>query len=179
VSRLVRGDKYKPWEWEVDGELWLIFDRAVIELGDKLAIPPSAAQAQLHKLCAGGEVRAIGSNDPDDPDGEGGHIPPSQWSEGDLPRQEVLVSNIDFYNWLNRQLTQSIAGGKQSRIVRLLVEMYPTGVPNRADCPREGLKATLLERDPTLTPLDLKTLKTAIDAYNRALGNARNTSVSD
>jgi hypothetical protein len=57
--------------------------------------------------------------------------------------------------------------------------MFPAGVPNRADCPRWPLRATLLKRDASLKPLDLKTLKTAIDAFNRQLGNARNTSVSD
>jgi hypothetical protein len=144
--------------------MWLIFDRAVIELGDKLGILHSAAEAQLHKLCAGGEVRAVGTDDPDE---RPQPIPPSQWSDDDLPRFEVLVSNIDFYDWLKRQPTQPTAGGKQSRIARLLGEMYPTGVPNRADCPREGLRATLLDRDPSLVPLDLKTLKVAIDAYNR------------
>jgi hypothetical protein len=57
--------------------------------------------------------------------------------------------------------------------------MFPAGVPHRADCPRERLKADLIRRDHSLKPLDLKTLKTAIEIYNRQLGNARNTSVSD
>jgi hypothetical protein len=83
-----------------------------------------------------------------------------------------MVSNIDFYNWLDQH--QPVSGGKQSRIARLLAELFPTGVPHRGDCPREPLKAQLIARDPSLNPLDLKTLKTAIDAYNRQLGNARN-----
>src|SRR6516162_3534428 len=37
--------------------------------------------------------------------------------------------------------TQPTAGGKQSRLVRLLGEMFPEGVPNRADYPREPLRA--------------------------------------
>jgi hypothetical protein len=165
-----RGDINGPWEWEFYGERWFQFDKAANELGDKLAIPPSAAETKLHQLCASGEIRAVGTNDPDltsEP------IPPSQWPEDDLPRMEVLVSNADFYKWLNRQ--QPIAGGKQSRIARLLAELFPTGVPHRGDCPREQLKAELLKRDPSLAPLDLKTLKTAIDTHNnRQLGNARN-----
>jgi hypothetical protein len=90
------------------------------------------------------------------------------------------VSGDDFHYWLNQQQpSQPAAGGKQSRLHRLLVELFPNGVPNRADCPREPLRAELLKRDPSLQPLDLKTLKTAIDTLNAQLGNARNTSVSD
>jgi len=153
------------------------FDRAAHELADKLAIPPSAAQAQLRKRCASGEIRAIGTDNPSEEPAT--PIPPSEWPNDDLPRPDVSVSNIDFYNWLNRQPTHPSAGGKQSRLVRQLAEMFPAGVPNRADCPREPLKAELLKRDPSLKPLDLKTLKTAIETCNRVVGNARNTSVSD
>jgi hypothetical protein len=173
----LRGDIDGPWEHDIY-ERWLEFKRAIVELGDKLSIPPSAAEAKLHKLCASGEVRAIGTDDRDNEMPEA--IPPSQWADDEMPRQDVLVSNLDFYNWLERQLPQPTAGGKQSRIIRLLAEMFPTGVPNRGDRPREQLKAELVKRDPSLKPLDLKTLKTAIEFYNRlALGNARNTSVSD
>ncbi len=184
----LRGDNRGSWEEHLYGELWLYFNRAIIELGDKLAIPPGAAQAQLHKLCASGKIRAVGTDgDPLHPlDGEmPTPIPPSEWGsvDDDLPRQEVLVSNIDFYNWLESQsIPSAVAGGKQSRIARLLAELFPAGVPNRGDCPREPLRAALLKRDPSLEPLDLETLKTAIDVYNRQvgqLGNTRNASVSD
>jgi hypothetical protein len=167
-----RGDNFEPYEWDFYGERWLYFNRAAIELGDKLAIPPSAAEAQLRKLCASGVIRAVGTNDPDErPE----PIPPSEWPDDDLPRHQVLVSNLDFYNWLNRQAQPSTAGGKQSRIIRLLKEMFPKGVPSRDDCPRQPLTAALIKRDPSLSPLDPKTLKTAIDFYNRhreTLGNA-------
>ena len=171
-----RGDFHGPWEHDLYGERWFDFDRAANELADRLAIPPSAAQAQLRKLCAMGEVRTVGTDDAAE---EPKPIPPSEWAGADLPRYEVLVSNIDFYVWLSRQPSQPTAGGKQSRLVRLLAEMFPAGVPNRADCPREPLKAELLKRDPSLKPLDLKTLKTAIETCNRVVGNARNASVSD
>jgi hypothetical protein len=177
-GRIMRGDEHGCWEHDKYGERWLIFDRATVELGDKLALPPSAAQAQLYKLCASGQVRAIGTDEDNPYEDTLEPIPPSQWADGDRPMKDVLVSNIDFYSWLGRQLSPA-AGGKQSRIIRLLGELFPTGVPNRADCPREPLKAKLLKRDPSLEPLDLKTLKTAIDTYNRQQGNARNTSVSD
>jgi hypothetical protein len=172
----LRGDIHGPWEHDLYGERWLEIDRAVIELADKFAISPNAAEAQLHKLCASGEIRAVGTDNPNEERAK--PIPPSEWRDDDLPVRDILVSNIDFYNWLNRQPTHP-AGGKQSRIVKLLSEMFPTGVPNRADCPREPLRASLLKRDPSLKPLDLKTLKSAIDAFNRQLGNARNASVSD
>jgi hypothetical protein len=169
----LRGDVHGPWEHEHYGEIWLDLERAVIELADKLAIPPNAAQVQLRKLCASGEIRAIGTDGNEQPK----LIAPSLWRDEHEPAI-VSVSNIDFYNWLRRQPTQPTAGGKQSRLVRLLAEMFPAGVPNRADCPRQPLTAELIKRDPSLKPLDPKTLKTAIETYNQ-LGNARNTSVSD
>jgi hypothetical protein len=173
-----RGDIDGPWEWVLYGEKWLKFDRAIIELGDKLAIPPSVAEAKLHKLCASGGIRAVGTDEPDELKPQ--PIPPSEWpiEHDGWPRMDVLVSNIDFYNWLNQQISPA-AGGKQSRIIRLLAEMFPTGVPNRAERPRQPLIAELVKRDPSLKPLDFKTLKTAIEACNRQLGNTRNTGVSD
>jgi hypothetical protein len=158
-----------------DGEEWVEFQWAANKIGDKLAIPPGPAQAQLRKLCASSEIKALTFVDYDEPE----PIPPSWWRDEDInASSHVAVSATDLRSWLSQQSAPA-AGGKQSRITRLLADMYPTGVPNRADCPREPLKAALLERDPSLTPLDLKTLKTAIETYNRQQGNARNTSVSD
>jgi hypothetical protein len=95
---------------------------------------------------------------------------------GDAP-VGVLVNGDDFWHWLfqqptpvGQQFTPPSAGGKQSRIIRLLADLHPTGVPDRGDCPREQLKANLLARDPSLNPLDPKTLRNAIDAYNRQVG---------
>ena len=163
-----------------DREEWVYFHWAASEISDKLAIPSRSAKAHLRKLCASGEIRAISSAESDlleEPE----PIPPSRWRDEDIAaswRLLIAVSRNDLRNWLSHQST-SAAGGKQSRITRLLAEMYPRGVPTRADCPREGLRATLVRRDPSLKPLDLKTLKTAIDAFNRQLGNTRNESVSD
>jgi hypothetical protein len=163
-----------------DGEEWVYFHWAANEISDKLAIPSRAAKAHLRKLCASGEIKTISSDESDlleEPE----HIPPSRWRDEDIAaswRLLVAVSRSDLRNWLSRQST-SAAGGKQSRITRLLAEMYSRGVPNRGDCPREGLRASLLKRDPSLRPLNLKTLKIAIETFNRQLGNARNASVSD
>jgi hypothetical protein len=164
-----------------DDEEWVHFHWAANEIGNKLAIPRRSAQAHLRKLCASGEIRAISSDERDflekpEP------IPPSRWRDEDIAAAWgllVAVSGNDLRNWLSHQSATPTAGGKQSRLIRLLAEMFPAGVPNRADCPREPLKAELLKRDPSLKPLDLKTLKTAIETCNRVVGNARNASVSD
>jgi hypothetical protein len=169
-------------------EDWLPFHSAVREIKRCLRMSPGAAQAKLRELCASGSVRS--QKEPysfvaRQPQGEGPPvlIEPSEWRQREIDlmtdsdgcKYWVDVSKTDLEHWLS----QPTSGGKQSRVSRLLAEMFPDGVPNRADCPREPLKAELVKRDPSLKPLDLKTLKTAIDTYNRQLGNARNTSVSD
>src|SRR5262249_49516652 len=60
--------------------------------------------------------------------------------------------------------------GKQPRIRALLAEMFPNGVPDPAPCPPKALKPDLLKRDPSLSPLDEATLKSAIEAHNSSLG---------
>jgi hypothetical protein len=48
--------------------------------------------------------------------------------------------------------------------------MFPNQrVPEPADYPRKALKADLLQRDRTLSPLDEETLKSTIDEYNRSI----------
>jgi hypothetical protein len=134
--KIFMGDINGPWEYDFFGEMWLTSNRAIIVLGDSLALPPSGARAQLHKLCASGEVRAIGCDDPELEQPQ--PIPPSHWPEdGDQPMMDVLVSEIDLVGWIERQPIQP-TGGKQSRLARLLAELFPAGVPPRADCPREG-----------------------------------------
>lgn len=174
---------------------WLPFHSAVREIKRSLRMSQGAAQAKLRELCASGWVRSQKepySFDGLQPQGEGPPvlIEPSEWRQREIDLMTdsdgcnywVNVSKTDLEHWLNQQTTQPTAGGKQSRIIRLLAVMYPAGVPNRGDCPRQPLTAELVERDPSLKPLDLKTLKTAIEFYNRhceTLGNAGNTNVSD
>jgi hypothetical protein len=174
-------------------EDWLSFYEAVRQFERSLGMSTGAAQAKLRELCASGTVRS--QKEPyllvaRQPQGEGPpvYIEPSEWRQREIDvmtdsdgcKYWVDVSKIDLEYWLNQQLTQSTAGGKQPRIIRQLKEMFPAGVPNRADYPRQPLTAELIKRDPSLAPLDPKTLKTAIEAYNRQQqGNARNTSVSD
>lgn len=40
-------------------------------------------------------------------------------------------------------------------IIEHLIQLFPEGVPDRAHCPREPLKADLLKRDKRLQPLGL------------------------
>ena len=86
----------------------------------------------------------------------------------------IAVSTDDLAYWLDKQTepkpTQG-AFGKVPLIIDQLRQLYPEGVPDRAHCPREPLKADLLKRDKRLSPLDLKTLRSAIDQYNAELGN--------
>jgi hypothetical protein len=158
--KVVRGDHKGPWEHAFYSEKWLIFDRAILEFADKLAIPPSAAEAQLHKLCASGVIRSIGGDPHTDEQPK--PIPPSQWHYEDY--LEVMVSNIDFCTWLNRQPAEPKPKvGKVPLIMEHLKEMFPNGVPDPAHCPRKQLRADLLAKDKRLDPLDDATLKRAID----------------
>jgi hypothetical protein len=152
-------------------ETWVHFYWAANQIGDKLAIASAPAQARLRKLCASGVIRAVISDGLEEPE----RIPASQWRSEDVDLtitgdRLIAVSESDLRDWLDQQST---AGGKQSRIIRLLAGLYPTGVPNRGAAPREPMRAALLKLDPSLEPLDLKTLKTAIDSFNRQLGNTR------
>jgi hypothetical protein len=82
---------------------------------------------------------------------------PDETVKGPAVWEADLMRLLDPKNW----------GGKQSRIRKLLGEMFQNKrVPDRSDCPRNALKADLLKRDPSLKPLNLTTLKTAIDTYN-------------
>jgi hypothetical protein len=59
--------------------------------------------------------------------------------------------------------------GKKPRIRQYLIEHYPKGVRDPAHCPRKALQKVLIEWDPNLFPLNLGTLKKAIDAHNANL----------
>jgi hypothetical protein len=135
--------------------IWLSFPLAAREIERRLGVTWGAAQKTLIEACQSGEIETLSNYSGQGPD----------------------VFDVDFYQWLNSRLNQP-AGGKQSRILRLLAKMFPTGVPSRDVRPREGLRAELLRRDPTLEPPTLKTLQKAIVAHNRQLGNASIPSVS-
>jgi hypothetical protein len=138
-----------------DTGIWFGFQLAAEEVERRLGLTWGAAQKTLLELCESGAVR---------------------WQP--VSHGYPNISSNDLRRCLQEKLTRK-TGGKQPRIIALLRTMFPHGVPDRADRPREPLRATLVERDPSLHPLDFRTLKTAIELYNRQLGNARNTSVAD
>jgi hypothetical protein len=176
------------FEW--NDEHWGDFYMAADNIAATLDISVGLAQAKLRHLCATGEVRALEADDvgeePDFPT----RIPPSRWLTEDVDfigsvgfedhssLTSVVVSEDDLRYWLDRQQPEPPAspqpdrGGKQSRIQRVLAELYPNGVPGLGDCPRQRLTAELIKRDPTLgSSLSLATVRTAINTYNRRLAN--------
>jgi hypothetical protein len=70
---------------DFNGVEWLYFHWAADIIGDTLAIPPSAAQAHLRKLCASGEVRAVVGYGDEIPE----HVEPSRWREVDVDLSPV------------------------------------------------------------------------------------------
>jgi hypothetical protein len=177
-------------EW--NDEHWSDFYMAADSIASMLDISVGLAQVKLRQLCATGEVRAL---EADDVDGDEGsdyptRIPPSRWRTEDVdfigqagPDDRpaftgVVVSDDDLRYWLDRQQPEPPAspqpdrGGKQSRIHRVLAELYPDGVPGLGDCPRQRLTAELIKRDTSLgSSLSPATVRTAIATYNRQLAN--------
>ena len=145
------------------GEEWIDFYKASETLCERLSLSRGEAERTLRGLCAGGTVRtlrAVYEVDGSAPVEPLEIIKPSEW----------LHDEVDLNHWLAKQQPERPkAVGKQPRIIRLLAQMWPNGVPDPADCPRKALKADLLKRDPGLKPLDEHTLKSAIEAYNADL----------
>ena len=117
------------------------------------------------------EVRPI---DPDDPEYGFTSIVEDGGPVG------VMVNAEDFRYWLSKQPAAPPGKspprhGKVPLIIDYLKEMFPGKlVPDPAFCSRKKLKADLLEKDQErLFPLDVKTLKDAVDQYNLLIGNER------
>jgi len=86
------------------------------------------------------------------------------WANGKRIWQEgPSIGRDDLARWLEAKRSP---GGKQARIIAALTKRCPDGVPDRAECPRERLKADLLALDRSIAPLNLKTLQKAIEAFN-------------
>lgn len=161
------------------GEEWIDFYKASETLCERLSLSRGEAERTLRGLCAGGTVRtlrAVYEVDGSAPVEPLEIIKPSEWlhDEVDLSADDqttaIEVCEDDLNHWLAKQQPERPkAVGKQPRIIRLLAQMWPNGVPDPADCPRKALKADLLKRDPGLKPLDEHTLKSAIEAYNADL----------
>jgi hypothetical protein len=86
IVSIARRQAMKP-ELKQGVGIWLSFQLAAEEVERRLGLSWGAAQKTLIEACENEEVRTRGSD----------------------------VFDIDFWQWLNRQLTQS-AGGKQSRM---------------------------------------------------------------
>jgi len=119
---------------------WVRMSVAVYETKRQLDVTLLEASKALSEACDKDEVQ-------------------SMQDEGDY-----FVLDTSLLDWLKGK--KKDFGGKQSRIIALLATKFPNGVPNRSECPRTPLRADLLKADPSLDPLDLTTLKSAIDNYN-------------
>jgi hypothetical protein len=102
---------------------------------------------------------------------------PIDLDDPQFPWTYIDVSEDDVVYWIVRakpkvSLPPNARQGKIARIKAMLAKLYPDGVPDPDLCFRKELEGRLLEDDPTLKPLDLKTLKAAIDEYNADWANA-------
>jgi hypothetical protein len=88
----------------------------------------------------------------------------SRWFAG--PAAPVSKAKIDEF-W---PVTKSVpTSGKKPKLWKYFQKHFPTGVPNPSLEPRKTLQGKILKWDTALSPLDLGTLKTAIDEYNKNL----------
>jgi hypothetical protein len=173
------------------GEHWVHFHEAAQEAAKRLEISIGSAERRLREQCASGDVRSIrytltqGNDFLKHPC----RIKPSEWQDqldvvADLESDELQetyawidVSQDDVVYWITEELLAAgklteapkpaaARGGKVPRIMIHLEELFPKGVPVPALCPRKELQGSLVKKDKSLAPLDLATLKTAIDEYN-------------
>jgi hypothetical protein len=125
---------------------WYSFELAAEEVERRLGVSWGSAQKTVMELCEKGILKWENIRD-------GG----------------PNVSYNDLQQWLTKKTNRS-GGGKQARIISELEKMFNGApVPERTLRPRKALKEDLLGRDKSLRPLDLSTLKTAIDKYNSTI----------
>jgi hypothetical protein len=130
--------------------MWLSFQVAAEEVERSLGYSWGRAQKAVLDACKRGELKCRNNR-------EGGPD----------------VFDADLQRWLVKPKPRT---GKRPRIIVYLGEMFPnTRVPEPADYQRKALKADLLKRDRSLSPLDEETLKAAIDEYNRLIRNDPNS----
>jgi hypothetical protein len=175
---------------------WIPFTAASWKIEQRLSYSAGLADATLRGLCLSGEVRSVRFKYDDGKELRPGvalrqvietpPIRPSEWRQDEVDFEmdkglpPVRVSEMDLDHWLGRQdaarksavkSERKPALGKVPRIIAHLRKMFPDGVPDPANCPRKGLHYKLVQADPLLDPLDLKTLKKAIEEYNGSIGN--------
>jgi len=92
---------------------------------------------------------------------------PSWWTDSSSTPTEI--PNDTRVIEANTAAIPSRSPGKQPRILKYLSTHFSDGVPEPGLCPRQKLKADILKWDPSLSPLDEATLKTAIEKHNASL----------
>ena len=92
---------------------------------------------------------------------------PSWWTDSSSTPTEI--PNDTRVIEANTGAIPSRSPGKQPRILKYLSTHFSDGVPEPGLCPRQKLKADILKWDPSLSPLDEVTLKTAIEKHNASL----------
>jgi hypothetical protein len=186
--------------FELYGEHWVHFHEAAQEAAKHLEISIGSAERRLREQCASGDIRSIRytiTYDEDDRIAFLKHpcrVKPSEWQDqldvvADLESDELKeilawidVSHDDVVYWITEELVAAgklrdapkpaaARGGKVPRIIAHLAKRFPNGVPEPALCPRKDLQGSLVKGDKSLAPLDLATLKTAIDQYNGSIRN--------
>jgi hypothetical protein len=176
------------YEEQLNQQEWFNFYLAAGLVERKLGVSGGVARRLLREACAAGDIRSVRQlhNPKTESSEEPEIVAPSEWkrAEVDLAAEGdcfyfVDLNSSDLAHWLvdklggpTAQAKPLTAFGKVPIIIEHLTQLYPEGVPDRAHCPREPLKADLLKRDNRLRPLDLKTLRSAIKQYNAGLGNA-------
>jgi hypothetical protein len=134
--------------------IWVPYSAAVHEAERQLGIPLIKAHEALSAAVENNEVTS------------------RRDEENDL-----FVLDTSVLDWIKRRQSR---GGKQPRIRKLLAQRFPNcEVPEPKLCPRLPLRAELVKADPSLDPLNLSTLKTAIDDHNAAIRNDPNRTVSN
>jgi hypothetical protein len=177
------------------GEEWVHFEDAADAYANFVEVSSGVAQRLLREQCASGNIRSIRHSGEDNP-ADVVLLKPSEWIENPYldfqadyvithwhvpslddedphpwPSTYIDVSEDDVVYWIilakpKLSLPPSTRQGKVPRIKARLAKLYPNGVPDPAFANRKELQGQLVKDDPSLTPLDHKTLKAAIDEYN-------------
>jgi hypothetical protein len=99
-------------EW--NGETWVNFPDAVVEMRDRLDLSLGSAQRTLRQLCSSGDVRAIREQSEEE---EPTLIAPTEWSAAEVDYHSwVYVSGDDLRYWSDKQKpTEANAKGRTSK----------------------------------------------------------------
>ena len=164
---------------------WLSLVNAVREVRDARQVSDGVAIRFLCQACETGVIqsrqRLWADEEDEDPPNYWMGISPLFWhgatidlehhwlvlASGKPMRAVVEINAADLRSCLKSNGAPNKQNvGKGPRIIKLLAEMFPGGVPGPGDYPRKVLRADLLKLDPSLKPLDEATLKKRIEEFN-------------